>query len=32
MEEKRYEAKLLAKGIPADNILKYDLILRGRSV
>jgi hypothetical protein len=30
IEEKKYDADLLARGIPADHILKYGLAFRGK--
>ena len=30
MEEKKYDAELLSRGIPADHILKYGLAFRGK--
>ena len=30
IEEKRYETDLLARGIPADNILRYGFAFRGK--
>ena len=30
IEEKKYDTELLARGIPADRILKYGLAFRGK--